>query len=251
MGFVSIKNCDIEEVLFAIRNYSFKVLGVHYIQIIDKNIQQLKHSKYIKETSAILHVDNSSSVEDVLEHFTKNGRRDVRASGRKGVEYKKVAFDTRFVECYYKQLVDVFAKQNLKPFYGLDKLNQLVETFKEYPERVCALMAMVGDECIATVFSFGQGDWAYYMGAASYRKYQKYLPNEGLFWEFVKYWNGVGVKNLDLVGYREYKMKYNPTIIEAPVIVFEKYPGLHLMKRLAYNAVSLKRKIVGRFVRKK
>ena len=86
--------------------------------------------------------------------------------------------------------------------------------------------AFENGECIATVFTLGYQEWAYFTGAASYREYQKYPPNEGLFWEFAKHWSENGIKNLDLSGYREYKLKYNPEIIEVPVIQTEKYPGV-------------------------
>lgn len=35
---------------------------------------------------------------------------------------------------------------------------------------------------------------------------------------FAKHWSENGIKNLDLSGYREYKLKYNPEIIEVPII---------------------------------
>ena len=96
--------------------------------------------------------------------------------------------------------------------------------------------------CIASIFSFGFGEWAYYVGAASYREYQKYLPNEALFFAFVEYWNDNKIKNIDLVGYREYKMKYSPKIIEVPTIYFERFPGLFFAKKIMKKLISFLRK---------
>lgn len=246
MGFIRLKQVDINDVLQTVKDYAFRELKCLFVQIIDKSIRIDDINSNIKYgISRVLYIDNSLEPEAILEHFTKNGRRDVRASGRKGLIFEKVDFNREFVETYYDQLVDVFAKQNLKPFYGLNKMYDLVDAFKDRPERVLALKARLDNKCVATLFSFGYGEWAYYMGAASYREYQKYLPNEGLFWEFIKYWNSKKISNIDMVGYREYKMKYNPKIFEIPIIEFQKFPFLLELKRCAKSVVVFGRKLKG------
>ena len=69
---------------------------------------------------------------------------------------------------------------------------------------------------------------------------------EGLFWETVSVWNQNGVPNFDLVGYREYKMKYAPEIIDVPVVYFEKIPGVYWAKNTMKKMVALVRKIRGK-----
>ncbi len=247
MGFVKIHDYNIIYALQAVKIFAFKNLHCLFLQVIDKKIRMSDINDCLPKMASvrILYIDNSYEQEKVIQNFTKNGRRDVRASSRKGLEFRKVSFDDTFVEKYYHQLEDVFAKQKLKPFYSIDKLYDLVNAFESIPERVLALEAYYEGKCVASLFSFGYGEWAYYMGAASYREYQKYLPNEGLFWEFMKYWNEQGVKNIDMVGYREYKMKYNPELIEIPVITFQKYPFLLRFKVFAKTIVMLFRKLKG------
>ncbi len=250
MGFIRFfEDFNVNEALSAVKNYAFKNLKCLFVQITDKNIKISELSKSFKiKPIKMLYIDNGKPLDDILNNFTKNGRRDVRASSRKGIIIKQVPFDNEFVKIYYDQLVDVFAKQNLKPNYGLKKLNDMVEAFKDFPDNVLALEAVLPDEdgketVIATVLSFAGGTWAYYLGAASYRSYQKYLPNEALMWEMIKHWNSLGIKNLDLVGYREYKLKYNPQFVEYPIIYFEKIPGLLFMKNKARKCVELIRKL--------
>jgi len=247
MGFVCIKEINYSEALKDVVSYVFTNHICHYLQICDKNILsdciEIKHKV---ETTKLLMIDLEKSEEDLLSNFTKNGRRDVRASGRKGVIVRHVEFDKAFADIYYDQLIDVFAKQNLTPHYSRQKVYDLVDAFKDSPDSVIALEALNEEgEIIATVFSFGYGNWAYYVGAASFRDYQKLLPNEALFWEFVLSWKRRGVKYLDLMGYREYKMKYNPVVIEIPRIIFEKIPGIFLGKEVTSHAIGLFRGLKG------
>lgn len=248
MGFIGLKEFNINHAITAVKKYAFCELKCCFLQITDKKLKNqeldLKHVHF--ETTRVLHIDSSRDQEKILDNFSKHGRRDVRAAGRKGLAFKELPFDEKFAKIYYKQLVDVFKKQNLHPNYDLKKVNDLVKAFTNVPERVFAIGAFYEDKCVGTVFSFGYGKWAYYIGAASFREYQKKLPNEGLFWEFVKHWNERGIENIDMVGFRPYKMKYNPEIIEIPTLVFQKYPFLIMGKNCAKKAVELIRKIKGK-----
>ena len=247
MGFIRINQLDVEQALYVVRNYAFHTLKCWFVQITDKEIPlQEVSGKFHFQVSKLLYLDNSRSEDEVLEGFTKNGRRDVRAFERKGTHIRKVPFDRDFADLYYAQLIDVFAKQGLKPFYPIEKVYDLVDAFADEPDRVLALEACLEDgTCIATVFSFGYRKWGYYMGAASFREHQKYLPNEGLFWAFVRHWNENQVPDLDLVGYRQYKMKYAPVLVDEPTIYFERVPGLLFMKNTARKMITLLRKIRG------
>lgn len=247
MGFIRLEDFDINDALRSVARYAFKTLRCSYIQICDKNIKKEELDNSIKYFEGnLLQLPISSDVEKVIESFTKNGRRDVRAATRKGLEVKKVPFDREFVDNYYSQLVEVFAMQNLKPFYGKDKLYDLVDAFKDSPEKVLALSAELDNKCVATVLSFGLNHWGYYLGAASFKEQRQKLPNERLFLAFVEHWAERSVGNLDLVGYREYKMKYNPMIIDIPTVYFEKVPGMLRMKKIARKVISCVRKARGK-----
>lgn len=245
MGFICLEAIDYNAAIKAVSEYAFKKKKCFLVQIEDKKINASDLDVSLEYTvDKLLRIDIDKKQEKILEGFKKNGRRDVRAAGRKEVVFETVPFNKEFVEEHYKQLIDVFAKQNLKPFYSVNKLYDLVEIFEAYPERVLAVVAKTNKgQNIASIFSFGYQKWGYYMGAASYRDFQKLLPNEGLFWEFVKFWKTKGIRNLDLVGYREYKMKYNPDIVEVPVILIGKYRCIITMKNLAKKCVEIKREL--------
>ncbi len=247
MGFVKVADFDHVKAIQDVAAYAFKTLHCMYFQITDKELScdEVEGKLYYEKTN-LLQINLEKPQEEMLESFTKNGRRDVRAALRKDTEYKTVPFDKEFVRVHYSQLEDVFAKQNLKPFYSIQKLYDLAEAFEDKPENIVALAAYSEGKCVASVFSVGYGEWAYYMGAASFREYQKLLPNEGLFWNFVEYWYDKGIKRLDLVGYREYKMKYNPEVSVIPTVIIAKYRVLIYAKKLAEGLIRLSRKIKGK-----
>ena len=248
MGFIYIDRFDVNEALQCVARYAFKTLKCLYVQICDKRIKIEDLKSNIKyQTRTLLKLSISSDVENIVSGFIRNGRRDVRASMRKGLEAKKVPFDNDFVDMYYSQLIDVFDKQNLKPFYNKQKLYDLVDAFKDSPEKVFAVAIFSEDnKCVATIMSLGFNQWGYYLGAASYRDYQRYLPNERAFLCFVEHWSTLCINDLDLVGYREYKMKYNPELIDVPVIYFEKIPGLLKIKGIMRKAISFVRVLRGK-----
>ena len=253
MGFVLLSEIDYDKAICSIVDYSFRIMRCHYVQICDKKINfDIVSRNHKTDYTKLLSIDLTKTEEEILNRFTKNGRRDVRASQRKGIIVKQVPFDYEFADIYYSQLIDVFAKQGLKPNYKKEKVYEMVDFLKDSQENVLALEAFNSDGIVvATVFSFGKKEWAYYVGAASYRQYQGDLPNEALFWEFVLFWKLQGVEHLDLMGYRKYKMKYNPIIIEQPRFIFQKYKGLYLIKNLAHCLIVFARKIKGRFESRK
>ena len=248
MGFIEVESFDINLALRAVARYAFKTLKCHYVQITDYTINEQALDKDIKRFyGKLLHLNISKTLDEILNNFSKNGRRDVRASQRKGLTVEKVPFDRVFIDAYYEQLIEVFEKQGLQPFYTKQKLYDLSDAFLDSPEKIIALVAKTENGHNAgTVFSLGLGDRAYYIGAASYRQYQKLLPNEILFWAFLEHWHECGIKKLDLVGYREYKLKYNPQIIDVPVVYFERYFGIYWAKNMAKNLVKLLRKVKGK-----
>lgn len=249
MGFIDINNLNFMEAISSVKKYAFNNLNVHFIRIISKNINDNDVSEldniYYSKT---LVLDLKKNSEELLKSFTKRGRKSIRQSGRKGAIFKKVNFDDEFIDIYYNQLEDVFAKQRLKPFYGKRKLQNIASVFYENQQYIDAFVAYSPDnEPIASRFSFIYNNWAYGMGSASYREFQRYLPNEGLYWNFLNNCLEKEVEFLDMVGYRNYKLKYNPELKEVPVIILEKYPGLIKLQDLAKRLVVLARNIKGRF----
>lgn len=247
MGFIGIEKHNINDALRSVANYAFKYLRCMYIQITDKNISISDLDADISYTvNKILSIDISRDADEIFSEFSKSARKNVRRFGRKGAILKEVPFDKDFVDIHYDQMLDVFAKQNLRPNYDKSKLYDMAEALKDHPERVLAMQVYLPEKnCIASSLYLGFNDWCYSLSSPSYREFQNYLPNEGIRWYGINHWKNKGVSNFDLVGYREYKLKFGPKINEHPTIYFTKFKFLLTLKNLAKRIIIILRKIKG------
>jgi lipid II:glycine glycyltransferase (peptidoglycan interpeptide bridge formation enzyme) len=247
MGFIQIEKLNINAALKCVVKYAFRHLRCMYVQINDKNIAAKDLEPDIHYTLIkTLIIDISRDANEIFSEFTKSTRKDIRRFNRKGAILKEVQFDYAFVDILYDQLLDVFAKQNLRPNYNKSKLYDMVEAMKEHPERVMAIQIYSPENiCIASALYLGFNDWCYSLISASYRRYQSYLPNEAIRWYGINYWKDRGMSNLDLVGYRDYKLKFAPQVIECPTICFAKFKILFPLKYLAKSLVNILRKVKG------
>lgn len=246
MGFVVLQeDFDYKEAVMSIREYAFKKLKCWFVQITDKNIpNDIVINQVKKEYSTNLTLDISDDIENIFAGFKKTTRKMIRQFTRRGAMIRTAEFDEKFVDEFYEELRDVFLKQNLKPPYSREKLLHLAMCLNK--DMVHPLQVISPDgKVIASSITFGLNDWAYTMQTASYREYQKYLPNETLRWETIKYWKSKGCTHCDFCGYREYKLKFNPNIDKVPVLIMERVPGLIYAKKQAKKAITCIRKIRG------
>lgn len=253
MGFIRIGELDINSALRSVACYALLNLHCTYFQITDKNISAEELEPDINYTlTRSLNMDISRDADEIFSSFSKDARKNIRRFERKGAILKEVPFDNSFADILYDQLIDVFAKQNLRPNYDKIKLLDIVRYMKDQPERVLAIQVFSPDNvCIASSLFLGLNEWCYSLITASYSRYQHYLPNEAIRWYGINYWKKRGIVNFDLVGYREYKLKFSPQIIERPTIYFSKYKILFILKKLAKALIGIMRKIQGKMNRVK
>lgn len=172
--------------------------------------------------------------EDELFHnlHQKSCRYSINKSIKSGITIRETADTSAFVDIYYDQLIEVFAKQGLKPTYDKECVKALVDSL--YPDRILLLEAVTAEGEIAATGLFpGDKNIAIFWGGASYQKFQKLCPNEPLIWEAIKIWKSRNTKIFDLCGVRPYKLKFGPEIYIKPRIIFAKYKILISAKIIA------------------
>ena len=249
MGFIWLSNFNINEVLKEVAKYSFNVLGCWYVQISDKKIttSSLDSSIYYVEYRS-LEIDLSIDSEDIFNNFHKSAKKRIKQFDNRGAIIKRVPFDREFVDVFYSQITDVFAKQRLLPNYDIKKIYDMADALKDNPELVFATQVYDPDgTCIASSIYLGFNEWCYSLATASYRSGQWYLPNEKCRWLGMCYWKDKGATSFDMVGFREYKMKFSPEVVMRPTVIFTKFKALLYLKKLAQSLVILYRKARGKF----
>jgi hypothetical protein len=243
MGFLGDAPSDRILCLKEMAKYVFRKEGCLFFQVTDNTIpvEEAKVNKVHFEisTNPVLDVSNCSE-DELFMRFKGDVRTCYRQFLKKGCTIIQAPFGVDFIEEYYSELLEVFARQQSKPHYSKEKIIFLSQAFATSPEKVLCLKALDGSgSCIGTLISFGTTTTFYLWGLASRTNGLKSRPNESLIWSCIMYWKKRGATVFDMVGERDFKMKFVPTIVNYPVIQFEKIPGLFLGKRLAKKIISL------------
>lgn len=164
----------------------------------------------------------------------KSAQYAIHKAERLGVIVKEVSDIEAFARNFYSQLCDVFAKQGQKPTYDEARARRMIQHLLQ-DDKVVALEALHPETkaSMATIIFVHHNGLAFYWGAASHREYQKFCPNELLFFEACKRLKAHGVTMIEMMGIREYKLKYNPAYYYNYKLIAAKYPALVALKNAA------------------
>lgn len=249
MGFIWADSFKDDEIIYVVKStakYLFKQKKCLYIQISDTHITcdlLKKHNiKYDKRLTPFL--DLTRSEDELFASFKGDVRTNSRNFLKRGATFEIVKPTEAFITDYHNQLIDVFDKQGLESFYSKEKLLRFINAFKDYPNYILCENAFLPDtkQSIATGIFLGYKERCFFFGNASYRKDQHYQPNEYIIWQGILHWKRQGCTLLDMCGVRAYKNKFRPTIIEYPIIYFQKLPFLHFLKKIAMKIILKSRK---------
>jgi CelD/BcsL family acetyltransferase involved in cellulose biosynthesis len=246
MGFCLGAGISRRHALNELVRYAFQELRCAHVELMDRqlNVDEirdlgLKHRRY-----SSLEIDLTQSDGEILAKMSPTCRRWIRKGERSGLIIEE-ANDSAFVEEYYAQLLDVFAKQSLTPTYGVDRVQSLIDHL--HPTGMLLLVRARDKDgrCIATGIFPAMNQSMYFWGGASWRTYQQWRPNEPIQWYAMQYWKKRGIQRYDMIGMRDYKKKYGGREIFVPWIRKSKYPVFGQLRNCAEKLVSIRQKCVG------
>ena len=248
MGFNLLPESSRREVLKAFPNFVFYQLNCHYFEIRDLYIKEEDYAGlgYSVLNLRSFEIDLTKSEEELFSNMKKSCRWSIRKAKKNGV-YIEESMDIGFVDDYYDQLIDVFAKQSLVPYYPRSRVKDLI-THLLPTENLLLLRARNHDGlCIGTGIFLALNGRAFAWGSASWREYQKLRPNELLRWYAVRYWKARDIKKFDTFGQdkSEYKSKFGGYTITVPRLIMSKYETLFRLRYLAIKVVHARRRILG------
>lgn len=235
MGFELATEDNKYEVLDALSKFLFKKLHYIYGEIIDRDFTEEKAQErgYSCETFPTLELKIDKTDEELFKNFKTDCRNFIRQFERRGASIEIATPDDKFAEEYYDQLIDVFAKQKLRPSYSLDKVKRIMYTLGKTDKILCLRVRDPEGNSIASSIFFGFNQKCFFWGGASYREHQHYRPNEYMIWTAIKYWRERGCNTLDMVGDRAYKRKFGPEQCNYSLIYITRYPILITMRNFA------------------
>jgi len=248
MGINLLPDVDLHAVLEALHKFAFLELGCRVVQISQHRFtkEDLSNSSYSIINYRNLEIDLTNEEDLIFSKMASAKRRGIKRAAKLGVIVEEATADN-FVEEYYAQLIEVFAKQLLRPTYDIGRVKALIKHV--YPDgNLLLLKARSPDgQNIASAIFPGFNDMMIFWGGASWRKYQKYRPNEYLMWHALKYWKARGIKTFNLGGWADYKIQYGGEKINGVILLKSKPGFLVTQHQHAKKLHKLYRKTLGRF----
>lgn len=224
LGFNLLPNVSRKKAVAALIPFIFKELGCIHLELANpylclEDVQEFEFKSHIKYT----YVSDLSLTEDALFAQMQSAcRRCIRKAEKNGIHIEE-ASPIGFAEEYFRHLTDVFAKQNLKPTYGQERIEQLVKHLHPTGDLLLLRAWDAEGRSIATGIYPGFNKLSYFFGNASLRQFQQARPNEIMHWYAMRYWKNRGVENHYWGGGGTYKEKYGGSQIPTTSFSLSKY----------------------------
>lgn len=241
MGPLINDNIDQNKLLQAI----YKVLRkdkFHFAQFThpDINIELANKNGFLTEKSETYIAPLGSTPQEIKKNFSKSTRKCVRRAYNNGLIVTSTT-DSKFIDFYYEQLCQVFAKSNMRPTYPKSRVellwNNLMPTGK-----LIATWVIYEGQVIATRVDFYGGEWLHSFGSASNQEFLKLNPNELARYHVMCIGAEKGLKHYDMSGGGIYKGKFGAQKTTINKIVYSLY-GLQHVKRFTRYLITLKFKL--------
>lgn len=232
--------------LQVVSRFAFRELGCVHVEMMDRRLtpEDARELNFRTRLFNGFEIDLTQSEPDLMASMEGSCRRNIRKAVRCGLRIRECKDDS-FVDHYYSQLEDVFAKDGLVPTYGRKRVRALMHHL--LPEgKVLPLQAIDAEgNCIASMITVASNDTAFLWGSTSWRRFQFLRPNELLMWSSIQHWKSRGIRKLDMGGGGEYKRKYGGYEISVPWLRASKYAGLESLRTTVAQAVRFQQRLRG------
>ncbi len=234
------------DAFLALEDFAFSDLKCAHFEVMDRHLsvedaQRLGHPYSVHPG---FEIDLTKDEDELFSGMKPACRRCIRKATKSGVEIEE-AKDLSFVDDYYAQLLDVFAKQKLVPTYSKERVQALVEHLLPTGRLLLLRARNVEGTCIATGIFPATENTMYFWGGASWRPYQILRPNEAIQWFAMRYWKARGVTRYDMGGGGGYKRKYGGNKIGVPWVRKSKFQIHGYLRNRAKNLSRFKRRVYG------
>jgi glycosyltransferase involved in cell wall biosynthesis len=234
MGFNLTEEVSRREATVALLAFARRTLRCVHLELKDRRLGLeevaglgLEHTRTVS-----FEIDLARSEDELFAGMSSACRRAIRKAAKSGTTVEEVE-GPEFADEYYAQLIDVFAKQSLRPTYDVERVRELITCV--HPTGRLLLLRAVGPDGqrIATGIFPAMNGTAYFWGGASWRRHQILRPNEAIFWYAMRYWRDRGMTVLDMGGGGDYKRRYGPEEVSIPFFRAASVPGLLRARDLA------------------
>ncbi len=244
LGFNLVPGLHREDAIGALLPFVFGELGCFHLELADPLLRREDVARFgfATQVGTTFISDLKLGEEVLLSQMTGPARTAIRKAAKNGVMVEEASAEG-FAEDYYTQLLDVFAKQQLRPTYDQARVESLVRNVHPSGD-LLLLRARDGDgRSIATGIFPGFNRASHFWGNGSLREYQSLRPNEALHWYAMRYWQAHGVIEHNWGGGGDYKEKYGGTRVETLHFRLSRFAAIGRARELARSAYYLPRTI--------
>ena len=231
-----------EALISSLLSYLFKKFPMSYIEIISKlevsGTSEFKGCEISKVDSLI--VDLSKGIDNLYKDLKGDCRTFLRQFETRGGVISEEPPDENFVNLFYIQLSQVFERQGMVPTHSYARIKNMLNHISTGEIDLLCLQAKVNNsKSIASAIFFGLNGTCYYWAGASTTDGQQFRPNESMIWYAIKYFEEKGYKSFNLMGVRDYKLKFSPNETSYSRIVAANPKFLYKLYSLSYSAYLL------------
>lgn len=234
MGFNLAPGIDRREAVEALVPFAFKRLGCLHLELLDRRarFEELSGLGARLAEFNTYELDLVQEEAEIFAGMSSACRRAIRKGEKEGIRVEEAA-GTDFADEYYAQLEDVFAKQSLRPPYGVERVRELVRCLEPSGNLLLVRALSPQGDRIATAIFPVLNEFAYFWGGASWRSHQILRPNEAVFWYTMRRVRERGIPLLDMGGGGEYKRKYGPRERRIPFFRKSRLRGMMALRDAA------------------
>lgn len=248
LGFNLAGGVDRTILLKPLAKFAFDELACWHLELMDRRltVDQVVSLGWKHRQFQNTEIDLSGTEDEILANMKGSCRTSIRKAEKSGVVVE-AATDDQFADDFYVQLSEVFARQNLRPTYGVERVRLLIEHL--YPSGRLLLVRARSAEgvCIATGIYPAFNGTMYFWGGASLRQFQILQPNEAVQWFAMQSWKERGMTACDMGGGGEYKTKYGGKPLVLPWCRCSRFGWVGTARDLAQKSHSAVRGVMGKF----
>ncbi|MGH2982525.1 MAG: GNAT family N-acetyltransferase, partial [Solirubrobacterales bacterium] len=250
MGFNLEPGVSRREATEALVDFAFGSLGCAHLELKDHELDLAEVEGLGFDHTAWhgLEVDLSPPEDEVFASFKSACRTAIRKAEKQGIVVEEAEVDG-FVEDFYPQMQDVFAKQNLVPTFGPDRIRELIRHV--HPTgRLLLLRARdsEGTPVATGIFPF-HNRTIHFLSGASWRSSQSQRPNEALMWHAMRFGKQRGMQAMDLGGFMSYKQKWGGRELRPPHLRKSRSGAVAALRDLAQRAFVARVRLAGKLRR--
>jgi hypothetical protein len=138
-------------------------------------------------------------------------RNRIRRATRNGLQVESVT-DRAFIDTYYAQLREVFARQSLVPTYGLHRVASLWDELMPLGKLLALRVVRDGNVLATGLFPFDDRALFFWGGASWTRSYAE-CPNELLHWHAMRFAAERSIPLYNMSGIGRFKGKFGGTAV--------------------------------------